>query len=380
MLQQMQLDRLRMQWELYARGRLQQRRAALLAELTKSQAAAATATAETAGKIGASPTDSVIPIIRAKMPQQDQQGLHQQLVLQASAQKPSRGILIVAGTRHQLANALVTIMVLRQSLNCSLPVEIVYYGAAEYDDLMAQILHRYNETAIGSGSIFLVDGLDKTKGMDLGYHYKGWAGSAGSSNVTGFATKAHALAYVTRFQQVLLLDADSLPLIDPVELFSTEEFQSSGNLFWPDFWHRMWIHEAIYKKLGQSVPWHDEPKWKSAESGQVLFDRLRHVDVLEWLWWLNSHSNITYSLMHGDKDTFRLAFSLAGKVAEHRQVIMPARDALGYSLNATAGLGAMFQHQGMVQHTPGADQRPAFLHRTGSSTECPVFDCVVSNY
>jgi len=32
---------------------------------------------------------------------------------------------------------------------------------------------------------------------------QGWAGSAaGSSNVTGFATKAHALAYVTRFQQV----------------------------------------------------------------------------------------------------------------------------------------------------------------------------------
>lgn len=73
--------------------------------------------------------------------------------------------------------------------------------------------------------------------------------------------------------------------------------------------------------------------------------------------------------MHGDKDTFRLAFSLAGKVAEHRQVTMPARDALGYSLNATAGNGAMFQHQGMVQHTPGADQRPAFLHRTGNHSE-----------
>lgn len=27
-----------------------------------------------------------------------------------------------------------------------------------------------------------------------------------------------------------------------------------------------------------------------AESGQLLLDRLRHADVLEWLWWLTSHS------------------------------------------------------------------------------------------
>jgi hypothetical protein len=46
---------------------------------------------------------------------------------------------------------------------------------------------------------------------------------------------------------------------------------------------------------------------------QVLFDRLRHYDVLEWLFWLNSHSNVTYQHMHGDKDTYRLAFSLAGE-------------------------------------------------------------------
>jgi len=176
-LQKMQLDRLRMQVELYARGRLQQRRAALLAELARSKAVAmAVATPSTGSKTGTNPNEEVPTVIGASVTaegqQQDSQGQHQQLFLQGTAESPTRGILIVAGTRHQLANALVTIMVLRQSLNSSLPVEIVYYGAAEYDDLMAQILHRYNDTAVGAGSIFLVDGLEKAKGLDLGYHYK----------------------------------------------------------------------------------------------------------------------------------------------------------------------------------------------------------------
>jgi hypothetical protein len=33
--------------------------------------------------------------------------------------------------------------------------------------------------------------------------------------------------------QVLLLDADSLPLINPEQLFHAEPFATSGNLFWP---------------------------------------------------------------------------------------------------------------------------------------------------
>jgi hypothetical protein len=175
-LQQMQLDRLRMQVELYARGRLQQRRAALLAELARSKAVAMAATTSTGSKTDTNPNEEVPTVIGASITaegqQQDSQGQHQQLFLQGTAESPTRGILIVAGTRHQLANALVTIMVLRQSLNSSLPVEIVYYGAAEYDDLMAQILHRYNDTAVGAGSIFLVDGLEKANGLDLEYHYK----------------------------------------------------------------------------------------------------------------------------------------------------------------------------------------------------------------
>lgn len=48
--------------------------------------------------------------------------------------------------------------------------------------------------------------------------------------------------------------------------------------------------------------------------------RLRHADVLEWLWFLNNHERVVSEWMWGDKDTFRLAFALAGKEDNFWQV------------------------------------------------------------
>lgn len=48
--------------------------------------------------------------------------------------------------------------------------------------------------------------------------------------------------------------------------------------------------------------------------------RNMHADALEWLWFVNSHSEVIYKLMYGDKDTFRLAFTLAGKSGYFEQV------------------------------------------------------------
>ena len=52
----------------------------------------------------------------------------------------------------------------------------------------------------------------------------------------------------------------------------------------------------------------------------ISVGRSAHADVLEWLWFLNSHPDTIYKLMYGDKDTFRLAFALAGNSAAYHQV------------------------------------------------------------
>lgn len=48
--------------------------------------------------------------------------------------------------------------------------------------------------------------------------------------------------------------------------------------------------------------------------------RLWHADVLEWVWFLNSYPEVMYRTMYGDKDTFRIAFHLAGKAEMFSQV------------------------------------------------------------
>jgi hypothetical protein len=49
----------------------------------------------------------------------------------------------------------------------------------------------------------------------------------------GYATKVHALAYVTRFREVLMVDSDCTLLVRPEDMFDIPEYQHSGNLFWP---------------------------------------------------------------------------------------------------------------------------------------------------
>lgn len=46
----------------------------------------------------------------------------------------------------------------------------------------------------------------------------------------------------------------------------------------------------IYKVLGLDVPWEASSRFRASEAGQLVLDRLRHYDVLEWLWLLNLHS------------------------------------------------------------------------------------------
>ncbi len=45
--------------------------------------------------------------------------------------------------------------------------------------------------------------------------------------------------------------------------------------------------------------------------------------MLEWLWFLNSHRQPVSDWMWGDKDTYRLAFALAGKADSFQQVSHP---------------------------------------------------------
>lgn len=125
--------------------------------------------------------------------------------------------------------------------------------------------------------------------------------------------------------QVLLLDSDNLPTQDPSLLFQDPSFIAHGFMTWPDFWHNLWMEPVLYRMLNHTVPWEANPQGLAAESGQLLIDRARHADVLEWLWMLNAHAGIVYRCVVGDKDTYRMAFELAGKAGDYVQVSLHSK-------------------------------------------------------
>ncbi|GAB9465228.1 hypothetical protein Gpo141_00002643 [Globisporangium polare] len=130
------------------------------------------------------------------------------------------------------------------------------------------------------------------------------------------ATKFHAKPYVvyhTRFESVLFLDSDNIPLRDPTHLFDSREFVKFGTLFWPDFWkpaldNPFNVHEqsALWQLL--DMPFID---MFEQESGQLLVNRTRSKDALNKLMFYaaNVPRLLTdWDLVYGDKDLFRLAW------------------------------------------------------------------------
>uniref|UniRef100_A0A7S0R6P1 Uncharacterized protein n=1 Tax=Chlamydomonas leiostraca TaxID=1034604 RepID=A0A7S0R6P1_9CHLO len=265
----------------------------------------------------------------------------------------SRGVLVPAGGRAQMAGAYLLLRFMREALHSSLPAEVVYNGPGELDARMRGFL-------ASLPNVTLVDG----SAVALPPHH---STSQSAALKHGWSFKVWALCYATSFTQVLMIDADNTPLVPPETLFDTPQWRAHGNLFWPDFMRGgegiLWKPlPGIFRKLGLPVPWEGPggDAHRTVESGQVLLDRGAHADVLEWLWYMNSHHADWKAELHGDKDTFEIAFMLANKTAEFAQVKVHARQALGYVKHEDK-----YHHRGMIQHAP--DGRLAFHHRTSGA-------------
>ena len=79
----------------------------------------------------------------------------------------------------------------------------------------------------------------------------------------GWEMKCYALLHCA-FAEVLLLDADNVPVVNPAFLFHEPEYHRTGAVFWPDF-GRLGPERSIWPITG--IPYRDEPEF---ESGPLL--------------------------------------------------------------------------------------------------------------
>jgi len=191
-----------------------------------------------------------------------------------------RGIVIPAGGPRYFPSAWVCIRTLRD-LGCELPVELWYVGEGEMDAEMRSLVAPLGVTCVDAEQVARLHPV---------------------RFVTGWPLKAFALQY-SGFREVLLLDADNMPLVDPTFLYEEQEYRSSGAIFWPDK-GSLGQHKKIWELMG--VEYRDEP---AVESGQLLVDRYACRDAVRLAAWMNcDHGDFWYQYIYGDKDTFHLAW------------------------------------------------------------------------
>ncbi|KAL3146379.1 hypothetical protein ABBQ32_003064 [Trebouxia sp. C0010 RCD-2024] len=277
----------------------------------------------------------------------------------------SQGIVIPSAGHAMFAHTWVVVTILRDTLGCSLPIEIVYNGQEELDATIGEHLKAMTGVTLLDASLVALPPHQRPMNwtQDLGM--------TKYAHATGYSFKVYALVHVTTFDDVLMLDSDNLPLQNPEGLFSSPQYLTNGNSFWPDWWQRsrtepipylLDVDPFAYNTFGLPAPWEiGADPMTATESGMLMLDRVRHADVLEFIWMLNSHPEVTYNWMHGDKDTYRLAFHLANKSAHFAQVTAAPAQAL----DASSKHAPFYKHTGMVQHD--WDGNMAFLHRTSAA-------------
>ena len=221
----------------------------------------------------------------------------------------------LAGGVKYLTCAWVLIRLLRH-LGCEHPIEVWYLGEAEKDSYWIELVAPYGVACIDAHDV-----RDRHPHPNLG----------------GWQSKAYAILH-SRFREVLFLDADNVPTVDPTYLFETPEYRDTGAIFWPDTPSMNAEHPA-WDLFG--VPYRDE---REQESGQLLIDKRRCWEALNLCNWYNERSDFFYRFIYGDKDTFRFAWHRAA-----RRFSMPA--AIG-GPRFTIGQGD-FQGRLLFQHRCG---------------------------
>lgn len=195
-----------------------------------------------------------------------------------------RGIVICGGGVKYFTPAWVCIRMLRR-LGCRLPIQLWHVGKRELSEPMAALV-----------APFGVECVDAAQ----------YARNGRARYLEGWPLKPFAMLH-SPFREVLLLDADNVPVVDPECLFETREYRECGALFWPDA-EGLGMEPAILDLCGVA-----HAEMRPIESGQIVIDKERCWRELNLAMWFNEQSEFFYRYMYGDTETYGLAFRKLGR-------------------------------------------------------------------
>ncbi|MHB8522858.1 MAG: glycosyltransferase family 9 protein [Limisphaerales bacterium] len=248
-----------------------------------------------------------------------------------------RGVVICGGGTRYFTCAWVCVNMLRR-LGCSLPIQLWHRGPAEIDQSMKALV-----APLGVECVDACEVAQRHPARRLG----------------GWELKPYAILHCP-FKEVLLLDADNVPVRDPEFLFETPQFRRTGAIFWPDYGRKEKAN-PVWHSCG--VP---RPEGPEFESGQIVLDKERCWPALRLCLWFNEQSDFYYRYLHGDKETFHLAFRKLNK--EFSFVPTPIHSLLATMCQHDFQGRRLFQHRNLDKWNLFARNR--FIEDFWFETEC----------
>ncbi len=227
-----------------------------------------------------------------------------------------RGIVVAVNDFYAKKYFIASLEHLRNHIKCDLPIEI-WHSGDELSEEIKQILKEYPNVSFCDIAIELkVD-----KHLYRGWHIKPW------------------IIWLSRFEEVLLMDADVFFLENPESLFHHPGYIGTGAYFFCDY--KILMPTANYpvdkyldrrKFISSLIPnpsncvpndmkemWSDEiPTLKNpfvadlGESGCIAINKNIHELSLKETIQLNENRQVTYKYVHGDKETFWMGCEIAG--------------------------------------------------------------------
>jgi alpha 1,2-mannosyltransferase len=265
------------------------------------------------------------------------------------------GVVVMGGGEY-FGPAIIGLLKLRLT-GSTLPVEIFVADAKEYEPALCEdYLPKY-----GARCQIIADYFQSETSQEF--------------KVTHYQLKALAI-FFSSFSEVLYLDSDSIPLVDPAGFFTSEPYTSSGLVIWPDFW--ISTESPLFYDIAGFPNFPSDLPRSSSEAGQLMIDKKTHIKTLLLAIYYNIYGpSHFYPLLsqgvlgQGDKETF-MAAAIVLKDPYYR--VKTDVKSVGRHT------GREWKGSGMVQHNPvhdfrytemneemsgaGLDAtiRPAFLH------------------
>ncbi|KAI8811150.1 mannosyltransferase putative-domain-containing protein [Cladochytrium replicatum] len=259
-----------------------------------------------------------------------------------------RGIVIPFYVKH--VDLLAGCIRLIRKLGCNLPIEIWSFreevDRAEFEKenkILSNLITIDTSQGTDNGSF-------STQKLDYGHVTLRYSDDVANylpltrgSDKDAYHIKASAMIN-SRFEEVLLLDVDVIPLSNPEYLFGMEEYEDDGAIFFPDYW-KTDRNNPFWRWLGS--PCLDE--WEQ-ESGMMVVNRRRAWAALHLLWYVHRDHEIRFwhRFLLGDKDMFRFSWK-ATNTPYHaiQHWLVPG----GYVV-PNRSVGSKFCGIAMMQHDP----------------------------